>query len=289
MRRLPESVLCRTLGIAAALFFCAHANAGDKTGEPVHWAYSSFLGTGWYDLDGNRQVYVLRIPPRWDFRKSSAVETGWDRLGVEFHFPLTLGVHTFDNVGDLVDFDNIGTASFSPGVELEYPVSERWYLRGYASFGWGREYVKDERAWIYDAGLKTRFSMQTGNLDWGIFGQVFVAGYDAKHGQNDKFTGTLAGLDFSYPVGSVSGVGKAFKLNWDVGYRWYENDPKFPRTAAAPVSIQDNWEVGLALARQDGPFKLWFTKFDQLGLVYRFSSDGGFRSVTVNVRAPFTR
>lgn len=289
MKRIPAWSLAATLGLGAVAFCCGHAQAQDKPGEPVHWAYSAFLGTGWYSLDSSREVYVLRIPPSWVYRTSSADETGWDRLGIEFHFPLTLGVHTFGDVGDLVDFDNIGTASVNPGVEIEYPVTERWRLRAYASFGWGREYVQDERAWIYDAGLKGRFALQTGKLDWGLFGQVFVAGYDAKHGHNDKFTGTLAGLDFSYPIGSAPGASTAFKLNWDIGYRWYENDPKFMRTASDPVSIQDNWEIGLALARQDGPFKLWFMSFEQLGLVYRFDGDGSFKSISVNVRMPFTR
>jgi hypothetical protein len=29
--------------------------------------------------------------------------------------------------------------------------------------------------------------------------------------------------------------------------------------------------------------------FQHLGLIYRFNSDGSFRAITVNFRAPFTR
>jgi hypothetical protein len=32
--------------------------------QPVHWAFSSLFGTGWYQIDGNREVYVLRVSPR---------------------------------------------------------------------------------------------------------------------------------------------------------------------------------------------------------------------------------
>ena len=102
-------------------------SVGQNSGaDPVHWAYSAFLGTGWYKLDNNRQVYVLRIPPRWNYRQSSIEETGQRKLGIEFHFPLTFGLHKLEQIEDIIDLDNIGTVSFNPGVEIEYPISTRW-------------------------------------------------------------------------------------------------------------------------------------------------------------------
>jgi len=263
-------------------------SSGQESGaEPVHWAYAAFLGTGWYELDNNRQVYVLRIPPRWSYRQSSINEAGQRKLGIEFHFPLTFGLHKLEQIEDFIDLDNIGTVSFNPGVEIEYLVSRRWYLRAYAHLGWGKEHDSDESAWIYDGGLKSRYSFQKGKLDWGLVNEVFFAGYDAEKNDSDKLSGMLAGLDFSYPIGS--GTGNSLKLNWDIAYRWYENNPRFLRTASDPVSIEDEWEIGLALARQDGPIKIWFLKFEHMGLIYRFNTDGSFRAITVNFRSPFTR
>jgi len=261
--------------------------AEDPETEPVHWAYASFLGTGWYKLDNSQQVYVLRIPPRWNYRESSIDDTGARQLGIEFHFPLTFGLHKLEDVGDFVDFDNIGTVSFDPGVEIEYPVSERWHLRAYGHLGWGKAHDSDESAWIYDAGLKSRYAFNRGKLDWAIVNEIFVAGYDGNKEASDKLTGMLAGLDFSYPIGSLGR--DVFKLKWDIAYRWYENDPLFQRYATKPVSIEDEWEIGVAIARQDGPIKIWFLDFEHLGLIYRFNSDGSFRAVTVNFRSPFTR
>ena len=286
--RLPHYLLT-ILALGMALLSPQPAIGQNTPENSVHWAYSAFLGTGWYELDSNRQVYVLRIPPRWNYRQSSITESGQRKLGIEFHFPLTFGLHQLEDVGDFVDFDNIGTMSFNPGVEIEYPVSDRWQLRAYGRLGWGVATESDDSAWIYDAGLKSRYSFQSGSLDWGIVNELFVAGYDARESGNDKLTGMLAGLDFSYPIRSASEAGSTLKFNWDIAYRWYENDPKFFGTLSTPVTIEDEWEIGAAIARRNGPIRLWFMKFEQVGLIYRFNSDGSFRAFTVNFRAPFTR
>ena len=114
-----------TLLICLLLLLPGPSSAQDTGEDSVHWAYAAFLGTGWYKLDSNRQVYVLRIPPRWYFRDSSIDESGKRQLGIEFHFPLTFGLHKLEQLDDFIDLDNIGTVSFNPGVEIEYPVSNR--------------------------------------------------------------------------------------------------------------------------------------------------------------------
>ena len=276
-----------TLVISLMLLLPGVSAAEETDGDSVHWAYGSILGTGWYKLDGDRQVYVLRIPPRWYYRDSAIDESGQRILGIEFHFPLTFGLHKLEEIGDFVDFENIGTVSFNPGVEIEYPISRRWHLRAYGHLGWGTEKDTDGSALIYDAGLKSRFSFQKGQLDWGIVNELFFAGYDDDNAGSDNLDGVMAGLDFSYPI--TTGSGTALKLNWDISYRWYENDLSFLRTASEPISVEDEWEVGVAIGKQHGPIKIWFMDFEHMGLIYRFNSDGSFRAITVNFRSPFTR
>jgi hypothetical protein len=261
----------------------------DSEIEPVHWAFGSFLGTGWYKLDQNREVFVLRVPPRWYFRDSSIDESGQRQLGIEFHFPLTFGLHKLDGFDDFLDFDNIGTVSFNPGVEIEYPVSERWLLRAFAHLGWGTQVDSSDRAWIYDAGAKSRYAFKHGQLDWGLVNGIFFAGYNSRDTGKDSLGGFTAGLDFAYPLSLGSGTGTPLQLKWDVGYRWYNNDLSFNRPLPPPDRVENEWEIGLALARQDGPIKIWFLKFEQMGLVYRFNSDGTYRAITVNFRSPLTR
>ena len=50
--------------------------------EPINWAYSSFFGTGWYEIEDARSVFVLRVPPRQTIRKSSISESGERKLGI---------------------------------------------------------------------------------------------------------------------------------------------------------------------------------------------------------------
>lgn len=267
---------------------------GTSTGQEsedvaVHWAYSSFLGTGWYKLDGNREVFVLRIPPRWYFRESSINDSGQRQLGIEFHFPVTFGLHRLDELGDFIDFDNIGTVSFNPGIEIEYPVTERWHLRAYGHLGWGTEIDNSDTAWIFDAGIKSRYSFRNGHLDWALVNEVFFAGFDEKNQESDSFGGFMAGFDFSYPISIRSGTGEALNLNWDISYRWLDNDLSFMRTSEIADSVQDEWQIGVAFAKRSGPIKIWFLEFQQMGLAYRFSSDGDFQAITFSIRAPFTR
>jgi len=69
--------------MVTAVLFPSLLSAQDSSVESVHWAYSAFLGSDWYELDNNRQVYVLRIPPRWYFRDSSIDDFGQPKLVID--------------------------------------------------------------------------------------------------------------------------------------------------------------------------------------------------------------
>ena len=288
--RRPSHSCIVSLFVVATLLFPGLSSGQDSSDESVHWAYSAFLGTGWYELDSNRQVYVLRIPPRWYFRDSSIDDSGQRKLGIEFHFPLTFGLHKLEQLEDFIDIDNIGTVSFNPGVEIEYPISRRWHLRAYGHLGRGVEADSNDAAWMYDAGLKSRYSFQNGKLEWAIVNEIFIAGFDENTGESDSLSGMMAGLDFTHPISL--GSANNLKLDWDIVYRWYENDPSFlgiRGLTGTPVTLEEEWEIGVALAKRDGPIKIWFMDFEHMGLIYRFNTDGSFRAITVNFRSPFTR
>ena len=298
MHRFPLRTLPVLLLTLVVLFCPGVSSAQESEDDSVHWAYSSFLGTGWYELDENREVYVLRVPIRWYYRDSYIDDSGQGQLGIEFHFPLTFGMHKLERLDDFVDLENIGTVSFNPGIEIEYPVSDRWLLRAYAHAGWGKEADSSDSAWIYDGGVKSRYSFQERKLEWAIVNELFFAGYNAKKSGKDGLTGVMAGLDFSYPLPTNLGSKNPLKINWDINYRWYENNPRFSgflnndasnTLENIPVTLEDEWQIGVAIAKQNGPFKIWFMNFQHLGLVYRFNTDGSFQAITFNFRSPFTR
>ena len=62
-----------------------------------------------------------------------------------------------------------------------------------------------------------------------------------------------------------------------------------PIAKAAPPIAGDEWRLSVALARSDGPIRIGFLEFDQLGLSYRVDTSGQFRGLTINISAPFSR
>ena len=53
--------------------------------------------------------------------------------------------------------------------------------------------------------------------------------------------------------------------------------------------MRDEWELGLALARDGGRLRFGFLGFEQIGLSFTTSSNGEYRGITVNLRSPFSR
>ena len=288
-RRLCRQALAG-LCLLTAAGACQAAEPAQRQVDPVHWAFAAFLGSGWYRLGQEQDVFVLRVPPRWRYREPDPQADGRERLGVEFQFPMTLGLHRLEEFGDFLDTGNIGTVSFTPGVEVEYPFSARWRLRWYGHLGWGTDTEGRESAWMVDSGIKSRLGFRHGSLDWGLVSEVFYAGYRSSLDRTGSLGGVLAGLDFSHPVSALrSGRGEPLDLKWDLTYTWFGDNPLFQLQTGSFKAIEDAWAVGVAFARRAGPTRIGRFKFARFGLSYRFSSDGEFRAITLNFRAPFDR
>jgi len=154
------------------------ASALGEDFEPVHWAYSSFFGTGWYTIEGARSVFALQVPFRQTIRESSISESSESKMGVEIRYPLTIGLHDVQDLGGIIDNDNFGTIAFAPGVELEIPINKRWYLRPFANIGWGRELEKGESAWVFYTGIKSRYVFPSkSKYEWSLAPGKFCPSY----------------------------------------------------------------------------------------------------------------
>lgn len=257
--------------------------------ENIHWAYAAFLGTGFYRVSGDREVFVVDMPISWDWREASLDADGVREWGVRWEFPVTVGVHRLDFFDDFLDIDNFGTVSFTPGVQLDYLVSDRWALRGKANVGWGAETSGDEQAWIWSAELRTRYAFEREKLDWGLLGEVFHAGYSPDASASGSLSGFGVGADFRYPTNWRAMDDGALDVVWDLTYRWYGDALTFRKVIGPDTSIDDEWKFDIGLARRDRPMRAWFLSFDQVSLGYRMSSNGDFRGITISFSAPFDR
>jgi len=269
-----------------------HAQTVTRDQEPVrqvHWAMGAFFGTGWYQVDQNRSVFVFRIPPRQTLRKSGFDENGKRKLGVELQYPLSFGLHNMDDVPDFVDFDNYGTITFTPGVQVEIPVTEKWALRPYAHIGAGYEKESDEWAGIWYGGLKSRYLLgESEKFRWSLLNALHYAGYKPEFKKRGRYASAMAGLEFNQPLANLKIGGDRIWLNWHVTYNYLFDKLNFHIEDDRVESIQDQWEIGLALAKSNKNMKIWFMNFEHIGLSYKTSSNGHYKAISINLRSPFT-
>jgi hypothetical protein len=276
-------LLILTLGLSGSLY------AEDPEFEPVHWAYSSFFGTGWYNVADNRSVFVMRIPPRQTLRKSGFSNSGERQTGIEIRYPLTVGMHNIDDLPGIIESSNFGTASFTPGVEFEIPVNDKWYLRPFVHVGWGTEFDTRDSAWIYYAGVKSRLQIPAGKFGWSLLGGLYYGGFTPDHGRSDRLASAQFGVEFTQPLSNVQIAGRAMDLNYNFMYSFLGKDLHFGLPDGNFDPVQDQYEAGVAMSFRNRPYRLWFFDVYRVGLGYKFSSEGNFQAVTFSIRSWFTK
>ncbi len=290
--RLVARLLLALPGLSvsqAGLLSVAHAQ--DASPSAVHWAYSSYFGTGWYEVRDDRDVYVLRVMPRWTLREASLSENGERELGIEFRLALTAGVDslTLDDIPGVIAPDNLASLSMTPGVDITVPITDRWTLRPYASIGWGKLLNNSESAWTYWAGVKSRYTFSKGKLDWALVNAFGYVGYSSNLGQSEDFWPLMAGLEFDYPLADYQLDDEQLLISWHGLYTTFENDLNLDIVGGSQATITDQWEFGLSLRKETSPIKITWFSFDRLGLAYRFSSSGELKGINLVLSAAFDR
>jgi hypothetical protein len=238
--------------------------------EQIHWALGTFFGTGWYEIEDNRSVFVLRIAPRQTVRESSLDADGRRRLGVEILYPVALGLSKLDRADDFIEFDNYASISFSPYLHL----------------GYGRELESGEGATIWYGGIKSRYRLG-GGRQWSLLNGAHLAGYKPEFEKRGRYGALMTGLEWQRPLRNLEWRSVPLYLNTHLTYDWFFDELNFHVDRYRAESFRDQWELGLALGGGGRPLEFGFLSFDHVGLAYRSSSDGNFRAITLNFRSPF--
>lgn len=272
------------------LFFLAvgapvHSMAEDQL-PSTHWAFSAFFGSGWYQISENQNVFIVRIPPKQTLRNSSLV-SGKRTIGIELHYPVSIGLNDVNDFGGLIEQDNFATFSFTPGVELEIPVTEKWSLRPLIHAGWGTESKAGHSAWIYYAGVKSRYTPGGSPIDWSLLNSLYYAGHSRQEGESDALASVMLGAEIRQPLAWRDSSGNQLNLDAHLTYSKLLDQAEFAQPRRLSENVNDQWEIGLALRRSGKPLRIWFVEFEHIGLAYRWSSDGDYRAITFNFHSPF--
>jgi hypothetical protein len=282
-------LLALVLGLAPS----SPAVAQESFAEPekqVHWAMAAVFGTGWYRVDDNRSSFIFRIPPRQTLSEAGWDENGERRIGFEILYPVTLGLHQLDDLPDFIEFDNYSTITFAPGIVVEYPVNERWHLRPFINAGAGYEQTSDEWATVWYTGATSRYTLgSAGRIDWALVNMLYYAAYKPQFKNRGQYGGAMVGMQAEHRLRRLRLFDEPAWLNGHLTYDYYFDNLNFHVSEDEVASIRDTWEVGLALSLGDRRFRFGWFSFEQIGLAYKWSSNGRYRALTFNLRSPFMR
>jgi hypothetical protein len=150
----------------------------------------------------------------------------------------------------------------------------------------------DASAWIYWAGLKSRLRFPGGGAkSWALVNSLTYVGYSTDAREDSKTVPLFTAFEFDRPLAAKKLGNEQVVLHWHVGYTSYLNDLElFPAASDFEhLELEDEWELGIAFSTGSEPLRLWRLKWDRVGLVYRFSSDGDFRGIGLVFRSLFER
>jgi hypothetical protein len=289
MSNIRKTLLRQLVCLVVPVLLVTESVAQETTADSIHWAYSSYFGSGWYQVAGDRDVFVIRGTPRWELREANLGADGERTIGIEFRLPITAGLDNFsvDDIPGTIAPENLASLSVTPGIDITVPVSERWTLRPHMAVGWGTALDGSNSAWTYWAGLKSRYTFQHGDLNWALINAITYVGNTPSGGTSDDFWPLMAGLEFDYPLGNRKMDNEQLYLSWHGTYTTFEEDLDQTITDGSTNAITDQWQFGMSLRKKKEPIKIWFLSFERLGLAYRFSSSGDLKGISFVFRSVF--
>jgi hypothetical protein len=289
--RTLAAVAVLNMVVPGTLLLPVVAACQDVGSEPasVHWAYSAYFGTGWYTVPGDRDVFVLRMTPRWTWSDPATDGEGWDSYGKYLKAPVSVGLNQFDENDplDAADLDNVSFLSVNPGLDVEIPVAANWALRPCASVGFATALGASESAVTYWAGIKSEVAFRNDRFDWYLVNQAGYVGYTPDSGLSDEFWPVLTAFEFDHPFGDSPAGRAQLIFHWRFAYTAFGRNIVFNGDRSSTAEISDQWDIGAAIRRRNSPIRIWFLSFERLGLGYRRSSSGDLEGVTFFFRSLF--
>lgn len=267
------------LALAGLMLQSFPAVSQEKNPPAVHWAYASYFGTGWYKINNEQHAFIAHFSPTWLSGQAEWLRDAAYRIRV----PITVGVThlDFDDVSGIFDPDNFSTASIGLSADIDVPLTERLSVRPNVQFSYGTVIGENSDAYTYRGDVRWRYRFDPGKLEWAIVGSAGVVAYESNDTPDDSFTYGSLGAELTYPISWFSSDDNQTLLHWHVVYTDIFNHIKTQTRAGEYATTTNYWRAGFAFGKKGRDIKLWFLRFDRVGLAYDISPSGDLRGVNL--------
>lgn len=277
--------------LLAALPACGVAVAQDQREVRIqHWALAPFLGTGAYEFDSDKTIYVVEFTPRWTWREGTAWDDSPRRAKLEVLVPATLGLRSFDldYLSSTLDLDNVGTLSIVPGIYATLEMNPRWTLLGTANLGAGARMDGDESALIHRLGLRSRYSLGNDETRWNLIAAIDHFGYHTNRHSSGQLMPVSLAVELEVAIDAWSTGAGPTHLVTHLSGSHYLDELSFDEIDEARTAISNDVELGIAV-RPAKPFRLWRLSWERIGIAYRRGegADGDESSAFEGIRLYF--
>lgn len=267
--------------LAALLLQATPAMSQDVDPPTVHWAYASYFGTGWYKISDQQSAFIASFAPQWISGPATWFGDGATDAVYRIRVPITVGVARldFEDVPGILDPDNFSTASIGLSADVDVPLAERFSVRPSAQLSYGTVVSGSDYAWTYRGDVRAKYRFGSGNRDWALIGAIGAVAYDGKNDASDSFSYVTVATEFAHTLRAFSTAESEALLHWHVAYTDLLDRIGVQGQQGQFEEITNYWQVGLAFGKRDEDIRLWFLRFERLGLSYDVSPSGDLRGI----------
>lgn len=258
----------------ASFLACLALPSQAKDIEPVHYAYSNYLGSGIYHTTG-QDVTLINLP--FSLMLGESGDTTYS-----LRLPVSFGFFDFDfeDVPDLDFPDSVGTFSFTPGIQLDYQYTENLVIESYFDLGYARNLTTNRNVLVHSGGISSLYSFTINEYDSIWASRIYYAGYNGhNYDADDLYAAIHIGIETGLPV-KYQLFGYTYQPRIFATAFWYFTEVDFNLLIKSTQSTEEQRKVSLSNSVEFG-VTMKFDKtigyswagIDTFGLSYRFSEN----------------
>lgn len=249
------------------------------------FAFSHYTGSGIYVVD-ERSVQVYNIPISF-----SPMKIEDHRLGLKVTLPISLGFYDF-KASDVIDHglpEQVGTASFLPGVRFDFRVTDRWLLGPFVEAGVAKDFEGGELVLVGGTGIESELRFLDADTVGILRNRLVAAGSrTADTGVGESYLEFRTSVEMAFLLPMRVGGYETDLTCFTGAYVFYKPpEATATRLLGEPLGSEDTWvqwEVGITFGTRPGA-KWWKVPIPRMGLSYRFGD--GEDAVRIVFGAPF--